>query len=131
MSKKQIHPISLLIQYNTGKRMAGAVQRIAQDWDVNHSEVCKRLAVLAALGFDVRHHSPIARLAEHVGDNQQKFIAAAHQAATLIDEHSVLLIKERRKTVEPTPREKFEILTKLAEYNEQQTTRLIPAGFEA
>ena len=118
---KKLHDISLLIQFNTGKKMSVAVQRIAWAWKVNHSEVCKRLAVLAALGFDVRHHDPIAMLAEYVSDGNQPFVAAAHQAAAVLDENSARELSQEGK---------FKALVVLVKHNEKLRNP-IPAGFES
>lgn len=130
MKNTKTSGVSYLIQFNAGKQLSASVTLLAKEWDVQPCEVVKRLATLAAMTFDFRHHNPVARLSEHV-TGHQKFISAAHQAATLIDSHSQRLSRERGKEVEPTSREKYEILMRLVEHNEQPAGSLVPAGFEA
>ena len=96
-------------QIDLDPKFSAAVQRIADRWSIDHAETVKRLAALAALEFDLRHHEPIERLATFVADGE--FVTAAHQAAVVIDENS-----ERELSQEG----KFAALLLLVEHNEKQ-----------
>ena len=54
-----------LVQYRPGDALNGVLLRFASDWGIGRAMVAKRLAILAASGFDaVLHHDALARLAE-------------------------------------------------------------------
>ena len=101
------------IAFSAGINFSRCVEKCAADWDVTPSEVCKRLAVLAGLCFDLRHHDVIARLTVFSDDRQQPFASTAYRAAT------VIAAEEQRVGRELTQHQKYKALIVLAEHNEE------------
>jgi len=101
------------IAFSAGIHFSKCVEKCAADWDVTPSEVCRRLAVMAGLCLDIRHHGVIARLTVFCDDRQQKFASTAFRCAT------VIAAEEQRLGRELTQQQKYKALVVLAKHNEE------------